>query len=337
MLIKFKKAVLRSGLMGKLIFEPPKIYIDTGHLINIANLRHGKRLPPKQSVKTYEFIDDCIMNRHFGIIYYPAAAMEWISGGATSESAAEIAAVIDSAKLKYQLLETDTAVYQSEVLQECHRRNPDIEILNLPILQQLIPGESVTLAIGILANAVPGYIEEKYLPPYVENFDSHPTAKAFVSVQFEVAHAFGYTKRNPGFYEEGIRGYKESLEIDIDLYRRGYKPDKVAWMKRFLHMDKILAAQNLGMDLDAILELVDLERCPATSLYFKARVKRVRAGHAATDNEVEDWLFLPVVPYADLVLTDRGFRHFIHQADSRLRSTVISNPEEAKTILQRWT
>ena len=65
--------------------------------------------------------------------------------------------------------------------------------------------------------------------------------------------------------------------------------------------------------------------------------KRIKAGYAPKDNEVDDWLFLPVVPYADLVLIDSNLREFILQADRSLESKVVCNMTDAVDILKTQT
>jgi len=63
--------------------RPPKLYIDTNHLINIADLRHNRPLR-WGSPDAYAFVDRCI-RQHFGIILNPHAALEWVEGKATKK------------------------------------------------------------------------------------------------------------------------------------------------------------------------------------------------------------------------------------------------------------
>jgi hypothetical protein len=55
--------------------------------------------------------------------------------------------------------------------------------------------------------------------------------------------------------------------------------------------------------VDAVLESVDVGRCPAVNLWFRAREMRMRAGQKAHPNDADDWVSLPLVPYVDIMLT----------------------------------
>lgn len=109
------------------IQRPPKIYLDTNHLINIAKIRKGEKLQEGQSEGEYNCLDGLIRS-YCGLIFNLAALLEWVEGGATVESAREITAVVDSANLKY-LFEADYLVYTREVLDKCHEQNPDIQVM----------------------------------------------------------------------------------------------------------------------------------------------------------------------------------------------------------------
>ena len=94
------------------ILEAPKLYLDTCHLINIAKVRRSDISVPENRRSAYSQIDECIRSRHFGLIFNPAAPLEWVDGGATLETALEIADVVDSAKLQYEI-EMDKIVLAS--------------------------------------------------------------------------------------------------------------------------------------------------------------------------------------------------------------------------------
>ncbi len=150
--------------MDNHIVGPPKLYIDTNHLVNIARLRSGERCDFREA---YAFIDECITSRHFGVVFSDFAALEWIAGRATEQSAQEIAAVVDSAKLQYRL-EGDAFVYTSEVLAECSRQNANIRVPALPVLQVRIPDGTVHSSLGMLAQEVPGFLQDDDRPAHLQ-------------------------------------------------------------------------------------------------------------------------------------------------------------------------
>jgi hypothetical protein len=324
-------------MTGKII-RPPKIYIDTNHLINISSLRQGRNLPPGQSVEAYSFVDKCIA-QHFGIIFNPFASLEWVEGKATEESAKEIASVIDSAKLKYQF-EQDTFVYTREVLDACKTQEPGIRVPQFDIMHLLSDGGSYEAAYGILASQVPDYFEEQDLPDSIKDAKSVPIEIPIASAKEWVKETFLWKERNPERYRGRVERFKAALWEDIeraDEYFRCPERYQIEWMKRHLKLDKILTCLNPGCDIDSLLDRISTDQCPAVKLYWNVREKRMRAKTPPKDNDVYDWLFIPVVPYADLVLTERNLREFILQAYESLKSKVVYNATDAVTIMRNWT
>lgn len=113
---------------------------------------------------------------------------------------------------------------------------------------------------------------------------------------------------------------------DRDRYR-------MDWITRFLKVDRILRAFNPGIDVDDVLPKIDVKYCRAVDLYWKVREKRMKSGNPPNDNDVDDYLFLPVVPYVDIILTERNLRAFILQADKTLESRVFHNASDAAQAL----
>lgn len=70
------------------------------------------------------------------------------------------------------------------------------------------------------------------------------------------------------------------------------------------------------------------------NLFLDAHLQRVRAEHAVQDNDVDDWMIVHIVPYADVVLTERRLAHFIRQADRTLGARVTHDPERAIELIQ---
>lgn len=189
-----------------------------------------------------------------------------------------------------------------------------------------------------MAAQAPGYRDQ--LLQIVPDHKSIPEKVPFLPVSHFVKHAFGYKERKPQLYRERVEGYIDAIRRDLETASKPLrirKSDMCAWMKRFLRIDTIMQELDPGCDVDADLERVELGRCPAVKLWFRAREARIKAGHQPTENEVDDWMFLPVVPYVDIILTDRNFREFLLQADRQLRNKVFASPIDAQNALQKWT
>jgi hypothetical protein len=151
-----------------------------------------------------------------------------------------------------------------------------------------------------------------------------------------VKQTFFWKEKNPKTYQERIGGFKASMTEDIkrrDEFFANHTQYQKEWIKRHLKIDRILRAFNPGIDVDDVLPKIDVNYCQAVDLYWKVREKRMMSGNPANDNDVDDYLFLPVVSYADIILTERNLRAFILQADKTLESKVFHNVSDAAQAL----
>ena len=326
-----------------LIVRPPRVYLDTNHLINIAGVRKGRGPRDGGERRAYAFIDQCI-RQYFGVVFNPAAPLDWVDGNATRDSAMEIAAVIDSAKLQYEI-EEDRFVWTAEILNQCHVQDPRIVVPELEVLHLRTPGGSIRSPLLVL-RSVPGYLSDEQLGDNRAKLSTLPDRIPVCSARDHVEYAFRFKTEKPHVYREREDGYEAALLQDIERavgrsgshrFVRSRKIDKIQWMTRFLAVDKVLEAYNSGIDAAEILRTLDLTKCPAVNLWLRAREYRIRAQHGAGENEVDDWMCLPVISYADLVLLDKGFSEMILQADRGLASKVTADPAHAARILSSWT
>jgi hypothetical protein len=295
-------------------------------------LRRGEALPNGQSEEAYRRIDEGIKS-YCGLVFNPYAALEWVEGMATRETAAQIAAVVDSAKLKY-MIEADTFVFTREVLDECRRHNTGIKVPDFPALQNLSDSDELISVIGVLATQVPGYLDKEQIERVPKG--EIPTKIPAYPVEEWVKQTFLWKEKNRKTYQERIDGFKAGMTEDIerkDEYFANRTRYQKGWIRGHLKIDRILRAFNAGIDVDDVLPKIDVKYCPAVDLYWKVREKRMMSGNPANDNDVDDYMFLPVVLYADIILTERNLRAFILQADKTLESKVFHNPRVAAQAL----
>jgi hypothetical protein len=329
---RFKKLSLEREI--KIIQRPPKICLDTNHLINITKVRNGETLSHGQSANDYLRLNEYLKS-YCGIIFNPVATMNWVSGGATEESASEIAAVMDSAKLKYMMPEEDYGVYTYEIIDQCRKQIPNIRLPNLPPIPQNISDKSTyILQLNILLNQVPNYLED--LPGKRPNnlTENWPV----FTVQEWVQEIFKKRQNNPEKFQNRTDGFNAQLSEDInrrDEYFSDPKHYQKEWIKRYPKIDKILKAFNPQIDVDSILDMIDPTKCPAVNLYWKVREKRMKSGNRPHKDDVNDYTYLAVVPYADIVLIEKQLRGFILQADRNLGSKVLKNVADALVALDR--
>jgi hypothetical protein len=286
------------------------------------------------SKDAYCYLDNGIKT-YYGIIFNPFAALEWIEGNATLASASQIAAVIDSAKLKY-VLEADTFVYTREILDQCHQQDQNIRVPDFPVIQNLSDNSTLSSALGILIADVPDYLKENQR----EHFEKQmpfPTKVPTFSARTWVEETFKWKQKNPKIAQERIDGFNAALSEDIkrqNEYFAAPQQYRKDWIKRYLKIDKILKAFNPQIDIDGILDRIDVTKCPAVKIYWNIREKRITSGNPPQDNDVDDYIFLPVVPYADIVLTERNLRAFILQANNSLKSKVFAKATETVKALE---
>jgi hypothetical protein len=317
------------------IQRPPKIYLDTNHLINIAKVRKGQQPQPSQSEDSYWCMDECIKS-YCGLIFNPYAALEWVEGNATKESASGIAAVVDSAQVKY-MIEADYLVYTQEILAECQKQKSDIRMPDIPpVLQNISDNSTFRSVLGILVQNVPDFIDKDKLEQ-IQKKGKLPITVPALSAGEWTKETFRWKQSNKKIYQERVDGFKDSMSEDIvrqDEYFSNPKQYQRDWTWRLLKIDKILRAFNPGIDVDAVLEKINIEDCPAITLYWTVREKRMRSGLAPNNNDVDDYMYIPVIPYADVVLIERQLRAFILQADKSLESKVFSKVSEAIKALE---
>lgn len=316
---------------------PPKAYIDTNHLVNISRLRLGDSMSPAQR-DAYRALDQALRQGRVGLIYSMPAALEWVEGNATRDSAKRIAAVVDSAQVRY-FFEGDHFVFLHELLKEVARIEPALIVPSVPILQAVQDGDAITTALGTLAASCPSWVDPSYLPQNLTDATQVPRDIPYLSASQLVDEAIRYQSKHTDRCQERIDGYEAALTHDCTARSSGMisPSDFVAWAKRFLRIDRIIHAADRTVDVDDLLSKIDLAHCPGTKLWWDARVKRIRAGHPPRSNDVDDWIFLPLVPHCDVVLTDGAHRECIVQGDRSLKQRVFADPREAVSALQSAT
>ncbi len=323
---------------NNLIMSPPRIFLDTNHLINITRIRRGLPLGAGQSSESYAFIDQCFA-QHYGIVFSEWAPLDWVDGNATESSVCEIAQVIDSARLKY-LLEVDQSIYLREVLNECKCSYPELMVPQFECLHVMSNGGSYEPAMLKIAHLIPEHFPDCVQESWGALIEDGMTHMPIISVKEHVKNALLWKRDNLEKYRERVAGFKDSLSEDIE-HQAEYFADPLrfhtTWLKRFLKVDKIIMACNQALsenDVTAILANLNLTRCPSVQLYFKVREHRMRAGHPPTDNDVDDWAILPATVYADIVLIDRSFRDLVLRADRGLESKVFFRANDAVSKLR---
>lgn len=317
-----------------MVAKPPRLFLDTSHLINISNLRLGKFLRRPQSADAYQRISDYITNYHFGLVFDPFSALEWVDKNATLETAIEIANVIDSAKLRYEFA-GDTFAYQAEIIAELRRIDSSLQLPDFDVIWPCEAGTYPRLPIVELFKFNPELFGVEK-----ENADGMPPPEKWksISARVHVENAWKFKHRNPTAFRERVEGHRDAYLRDATEFKQ--RKTKIItnaelrdWMKRFLKMESIIKSHNANAKVDELLDAIKLDHCPAIFLYANAHVKRILASNVPKDSDVGDWSTVPIVPHCDLFLTEKNLGGFLHQADRSLSRRVVSAPAEAVAIL----
>lgn len=202
-----------SGEHGILL--PPKIYLDTNHLINITKARRCA------STGAYSILDGYLRSGCVGIIFSPAAALDWVDGKATVEKAKELAEVVDSARLQYEI-EKDSFVFLHEIQAELRRIEPSIRLPAFDVFFVRDITKAARRALPVLKNNVPGFFEPgELLHPDVEL----PHDIEFATAAEHVERAYICKTERPAVYQERVDGHKAAYYRDIDTLAGRHKKD----------------------------------------------------------------------------------------------------------------
>lgn len=323
----------RKRLNKYMIISPPKLYLDTNHLVHISKIHRGISLGPSEMYRNnYIFINKCIQEATCALVFNFHAPLEWVEGKATEESALHLASIFDKAECLYQS-ESDTFIYASEVLEECKRVDPSVSFPELPILHYLQKGSQYTPAQTIIAQNVPDYdfgsTDKSCFPDHVP----------VVSISTHATETLRWKEKNLEVYEERIKGYNETLLQDIKLAGDDFvnfsQEQIVGWLKRFLQIDKILRVAIPKANIDGLLGAIDISRCPATHLNLRIRENLIQKKYQPEGNDCDDFIYLPVIPYADISLIERRLSGWILQAEKKMKTKVFCKPPDAANTLAK--
>ena len=323
----------RKRLDEYMIISPPKLYLDTNHLVNISKIHRGLSLGSSEKYRdNYIFINKCIQEATCALVFNFHATLEWVEGKATEESALQLASIFDKAECVYQL-ETDTFIYASEVLKECKRVDSSVSFPELPILHYLQKGSQYTPAETIIAQRVPDY---DFGSTDKSSFSDHVPV---VSISAHATETLHWKEKNPEVYEERIKGYNETVLQDIKLagdhFVKFSKEQIIDWLKRFVQIDKILRVANPKAEVDNLLNSIDISGCPATHLNLRIRESLILNKWQPKENDCDDFIYLPVIPYADISLIETWLSKRILQAEEKMKTRVFRKPLDAANALMK--
>src|SRR5689334_9827285 len=121
----------------------PRVFIDTGHLINLADVSARRTLRSQSAERTraYERLLESIRSGRCCPLFYEPSAYEWVHGNSL-QRALEIAAVLDSAGPAKRVMH-DPVIFLVEAMLECNRLDPRVPVPTLPMVHDLVRGNEL--------------------------------------------------------------------------------------------------------------------------------------------------------------------------------------------------
>jgi hypothetical protein len=329
--------------------RPVRLFLDTNHLIEIERLRSGNEFT-KQSAddaKTtaYRKLNARLSTGAVALVFDLHVPLEWVDRKGTEKRAKEIARVVDSYPVRYDY-DLDKFIWLREVLDECKRTTPKLQVPDFPILQCPSNGDLRANIFAILDKCVPGFFQDTQVSERDHTTQvKTQTAMNLVSVHFgsvlDCVEAACRVKTNsPNRYRERVLGHRAAFDNDSrELHnrkdRKFNKNDVATWLRKYLRVDRILSALNPGVDVDSVLSKVDISRCPGTHLFLKTREMRLRDYTTKRkDSDVGDWSYVPILSYVDVALIEKNLRTYVIQADRKLEERVFAQPIEAAEAIE---
>ena len=175
------------------------------------------------------------------------------------------------------------------------------------------------------------------MPNYFENIilpSEFPEEIPFATARDYALETFKWRQKKEETLLQTVVHFRESLLEDIDNADEYFKdPDRHHrnWVKSFLKIDLILNAYNSLQKgtVDFLTDKINFNNCPATKLYFQVRDIRIKNRKPPDDNDVDDWMYISILPYADISIIERKMKNLILQADNSYINRVFHDPDKA--------
>jgi len=313
---------------------PQTLFIDTGHLINLADLAMGSPLKGAQSkerVAAYEQIRDLLRIGRFIPIFYEPSAYEWVQGN-SPQRALQIAAVLDQAVGVKRIL-PEPLLFTVEVMQECQRIDPRIPFPAVRIVDDIGSDDNLGAWFG---DAWPEDAEKPdRIAVRIAAPGSRPTVSGVVRGFIESG------KVGPDSWKLAHDGQAFSLrrtrETQAQRGGKGPVPEEVRryLLRSFLRMDQVLHRIAPTVDVDDILARVELAACPALQLWLDAYWNYAKANETPQPGDMIDLTMFAVIPHADITLIEKRMHEFVRQVrGTRYAGQCFRDPIELVAALQ---
>lgn len=322
----------QSATQTSSIFRPPRVLIDTGHLVEIARMLHGQpvRLPGGWQ-DAYSTILEFMRNGEVVPLFYEPLAYEWIQG--TSESRQrELASVLDEA-VAVMTVASDHVILRLEATMEAARVAPALGFQSHSPIRRF--GTDPALA-RWKRSMYPEDASKLIRAPV------YATAAGKLTVQSVVRGIAAAVQNGLDAWNEAKSGHEEAVRTTRTTQARYGRPGlppahwKRHWLKTALGLDATITLHAPDQNADEIIESMDITRCPAISLKTDVLWQYARRPNEPEENDLIDLATLAPMAYADFTLTEKRLADLVRQSrHPEIAERVHRNPAEFVGALSR--
>lgn len=298
------------------VHRPLRIFLDTSKLSDLAFVSRGLPLPNPSSDRTVKYQRVLEGLRNGALVPLAVFSMigEWAKYGDTRK-ANGYADVLDGARSHLEAYGCDDGII-AEATNSISSQRPDLGLPRFDLLHPPDWDEPVRTFIlrsdpasrQFMASALPG----------VPNVNPGPMT---VRIRLNVARMI--QSHHASVLEASIAADRQAFDDTANSIERvGLSALQSTesihhWLEHSTQLGDVLRHYCPSVPVQDLVQLVQLDQCPGTMLYYHTYLRYVNANlngrrHAPTD--MVDLVTIPALAYADVALVDRRTAEYVRQA-----------------------
>lgn len=309
------------------IVLPPRVYLDLNHVINVCRLRRGKLSAQATPRQAYEAISEAARTGLITVLFNPGVFVELADRQeGARERTEEVAAFFESC---ISVLEVEPLHgYLFELVEEARRHVPDLSLPTVPVVR----------AVGDVWGDYRDLL--RHHPEYPDDFGPRTS----VTIRTWMESALRMAKNQPDLLQLRAKGWRYSVRMSRAVFERFDKEEipheaMVHWANHANEFARVLISAMPELDVDAVGRQIDFTRCRASNVFVRGfwHYSRNLAGADASDNDADDWFYVPAVAHADYALIERRMRSHLVSANPGMSTHVFAKPQELVEALDALT
>lgn len=313
--------------MGHIV-RPPTLYLDTNHLIFLDQLGRNESVSlPETRVQAYRKLRTWWVNGRVTLAAYQAMFLEWVEGCPNDRNAQRLLRVLESAE-NVRLVEADRVTYKVEAIRELQRQSLEFPLHFVDIVRER---DATSTPLGELLKFDPELIE------MARDSGEQPANLQRLTPSQLGEQAFHWSTQNVDLIRERDEGWAQEFEDSKQAIGSSRISDLAhAWINKSLGIGDVLRAVHPTCNVEECISKIDLNECPAISLYLEALGHYLRARPKAKKNDAMDWSRAHIPAYVDFCLFDKEFTSYLLRAQRALEVRVTGAPEAIVEAVGEW-